>query len=258
MMTIDIAGLVPEIDRILSRGLRRGFGRETGQVCVEAAVCEAMGLPRGDDPGCVDPDVLSYEIHLNDGHWSSPEARARGMRDLAIAQLETKGFLKSGEFGRKMAEKTIRVLIPTMFREVFPSDPACQHAADRCEREGGEAAARTAVGAANAAVIETLNTAAERCKRTDATTWYSTVAKVAAWAADAATTPARTATAAWAADAANVAMTSASVRDAACASTGVPDDRYLLLSARLALDTLKELNAPGVAYLKAGREWLTP
>ncbi len=48
---------------IVDAGLTNGLGvQEPGQMCVEAAVCYALGLPHGDDPKCVDPSLRSLKI----------------------------------------------------------------------------------------------------------------------------------------------------------------------------------------------------
>lgn len=70
------------VDRGLSVGLRDG-----GMVCVEAAVCAALGLPHGDDPGCVLPALRKLKIQVNDRGFNSPETRARALRRLAVAQV---------------------------------------------------------------------------------------------------------------------------------------------------------------------------
>jgi hypothetical protein len=184
--TFDVA----EFDRILACGLSHGLGKRGQQVCIEAAICQVLGLLHGDDPGCVADAVRSYKIALNDSSWSSPEARANGLRDLGLAQLGSKGLVEDQQFASIMAEKTIRVLIPTLFRDLFPKNAACLKAADRCEKEGTkDAAAAAAAGAARAA------------------------AAAVAWAEAAAR------------------------------------DKYLILSASLALEILRELKSPGIALL---------
>jgi len=84
---IDFKKFVPKFDEILSRGLSHGLGKRDGMMCIEAAVCAALDLPHGDDPQCVAAAVRSFKIALNDSNWSSPEARAKGMRNLGIAQV---------------------------------------------------------------------------------------------------------------------------------------------------------------------------
>src|SRR5579859_3008473 len=136
---------VVKFDAILAKGLSHGLGRRDDKVCIEAAICQVLDLPHGDDPGCVAESVRSYKIRLNDSRWSSPEARAKGLRDLGLAQLGSKGVVSDAEFTKRLAEKTIRVLIPKLFREVFPNDASCLEAAKRCEDEGTEAAVASAV-----------------------------------------------------------------------------------------------------------------
>lgn len=76
------------IRELLAHGLVAGLGEPIpGQMCVEAAVCYAFGLPHSDNPPCVGEEVRKFKIKLNDEAWSSPQARAIGMCDLAIAQL---------------------------------------------------------------------------------------------------------------------------------------------------------------------------
>ena len=145
------AETIKKFDAILSRGLCQGVGSRDGQMCIEAAVCAALDLPHGDDPDCVDSAVRSFKIALNDSNWSSSKTRAKGLRDLGIAQIGSRGVVDGLEFSKQMAEKTTRVLIPALFREVFSANQDCLNAAKRCEEEGTRAAAARAAAAAAAA-----------------------------------------------------------------------------------------------------------
>src|SRR6267143_4378421 len=108
MKNIDFDVVVPKLEGILARGLSLGLGTAGEQVCVEAAVCEALGLPHSDDPKCVAPDVRVFKIALNDSRrWLSPKSRAKGLHDLAIAQLGTKSMKG---FAPRLTDKVIRVL----------------------------------------------------------------------------------------------------------------------------------------------------
>jgi len=146
-MTFDITKFdVAAFDRILSCGLSQGLGEREKNVCIEAAICQVLGLPHGDDPGCVTESLRRFKIILNDSpKWPSPVARAAGLHDLGLAQLDSKEKISSVSFSAKIAEKTIKVLIPTLFRELFPTNKELLAAAKRCEDEG------TADAAANAA-----------------------------------------------------------------------------------------------------------
>lgn len=139
---VNMPEVIKKFDEILDRGLCVGIGNLDGQMCIEAAISCAMGLPFGDDPECVAPAVRSYKIKLNDSYvWSSSASRAAGLRKLGIAQIGSRGVVDEQEFARRLAEKTIRVLIPAIFRDVFKNVPECLAAADRCEKEGSEVAA---------------------------------------------------------------------------------------------------------------------
>ena len=96
--------LVSTILETIDAGLVQGLGAPVpGKMCVEAAICYALGLPHGDDPGCVSAAVRSLKIALNDAQWSSNEARAKGMRRLAIAQLGTKENFNETEFAIRVS-----------------------------------------------------------------------------------------------------------------------------------------------------------
>jgi hypothetical protein len=215
---------VSAFDAILARGLSYGLGETNGQMCIEAAICSVLGLPHGDDPGCVASVVRSFKISLNDSSWSSEKARAKGLRDLGLAQLGSKGVVDDVEFATRIAEKTIRVLVPMLLREVAGKDSKCMAAADRCEKEGSEDAARDAArGAASDAARYAASDAARYAARA-----ARDAARYAASAARAASDAARAA--------------SDAARDAA-------SDKYLLLMAGMGLEVLRELNSPGIALL---------
>lgn len=79
--------LAAKVLATVDAGLVQGIGiAEPGAMCIEAAVCYAMGLPHSDRPTCVGEAVRAFKIRLNDSQWSSDKARAEGMRKLAIAQ----------------------------------------------------------------------------------------------------------------------------------------------------------------------------
>ncbi len=234
METIDFPTIIPKFDAILKRGLCAGVGKPDGQMCIEAAITQAMGLPFNDQPECVAPVVRAYKIRLNDAYgWASPQSRAVALRNLGIAQLGSKGLVDEQEFVKRLAEKTIRVLIPKLFRAVLTKFPKCLEAADRCEKEGTrDAAAYAAYAAAYAA------TAAA-----DASYAAATAATAAADAADAA---------AYAAYAA--AYASATAATAAADAAKSDREEYLRLSAELALEVLTELKSPGCEWL----DWTPP
>lgn len=105
--------LVEKIDKILSFGLSCGLGIPIpGEMCVEAAICYSLGLNHGDDPKCVNKFLRAIKIDLNDAIWSSKEARAKGLRNLAILQLGTKENFDEKLFLEKLAMFTCTDFLP--------------------------------------------------------------------------------------------------------------------------------------------------
>ncbi len=140
---LDLASVRRILD-VVDAGLTIGVGRpQPGRMCVQAAVCYALGEPHGDKPQCVAQAVRLLAISLNDAVWSSPQARAAGMRRLAIAQLGTAGTIDEGEFARILADLTIRQILPIALRTVGLEEEAV-----RCEQEGTLEAALAAKEAA--------------------------------------------------------------------------------------------------------------
>jgi hypothetical protein len=155
--------------RVVDAGLSKGVGNQrAGEMCVEAAVCYALGLPHGDDPACVSRALRSLKISLNDKDWSSKAARARGLRRLAVAQLGSAGALDDREFVRRVAESVIRKQVPFALRIAASLHKNAEHqaslteAAARCEKEGTQAAARADARAAADAAARAADAAAAR------------------------------------------------------------------------------------------------
>src|SRR5262245_25758668 len=108
MSTTITKTVARKVLEVVDAGLVKGVGvPELGQMCVEAAVCYALGLPHGDEPNCVAPALRALKINLNDREWSSAAARAKGLRRLAVAQLGSAGALDGREFARRCAKLAI-------------------------------------------------------------------------------------------------------------------------------------------------------
>lgn len=127
----------------IDAGLVRGLGEPVpGKMCVEAAVCYGLGLPHGDDPGCVATSLRVLQTRLNDAGWSSPIARAQGLRRLGVAQLGSKGVLDEDEFIRRTVRLAITKQVPAAVHALARVHPDPMHqaglaiAAERCERDG--------------------------------------------------------------------------------------------------------------------------
>jgi hypothetical protein len=217
--------------KVVDAGLSKGVGKaKPGMMCVEAAVCYALGLPHGDDPACVSRAVRSLKITLNDRYWSSKTARAKGLRRLAIAQLGSRGAIDDKEFAKRCAELATRTCVPAALRSAasIQKDPkhksAMLEAANRCEKEGTREAAIEGKNAANAAA----NAAAD------------------AAAADAADAAADAAYAA--ADAAYAAYAAADAADANAAKKAARD-KSLADFAEGVVQILIDMKAPGCEWL---------
>jgi hypothetical protein len=250
--------LAEKVLEVVDAGLVKGVGvPEPGKLCVEAAVCYAMGLPHGDDPSCVAPSLRRLKIRLNDSAWSSDKARAKGLRRLAIAQLGSAGALDENEFARRCADLVIRSCVPSALRAAAKIQKDKKHraallnAADRCERAADAADAATdavyaAADAADAATDAAYAATDAAYAATDA------VYAAADAAADAATAAA--AAAAYAADAAYAAADAAdAAADAADAATDAADskarDEQLSAFAEGVVQILIAMKAPGCAWL---------
>ena len=152
-MEIDI-NLARKVLQVVDAGLVSGMGTPTpGNMCVEAAVCYAMGLPHGDKPTCVAPALRSLKIRLNDSLWSSDVARSKGLRRLALAQLGSDGVLDEKEFVRRVSRLAIQTQVPAALRAAasicknLHKDKLLTMAA-LCEREPTEKNSRDARQAA--------------------------------------------------------------------------------------------------------------
>jgi hypothetical protein len=101
----------------IKHGLVRGLGKqEHGKMCVEAAVCYAMGLPHGDKPTCVGEAVREYKIRINDSNWTSDAARAKGMKRVAVAQLGSE-HIDQLTFSKRVAVLSVNKILSKVLRD---------------------------------------------------------------------------------------------------------------------------------------------
>lgn len=280
--------IVRRVLEVVDAGLVRGMGEPIpGEMCVEAAVRYALGLPHGDDPPCVAPALRFLKIRINDARWSSPQARARGLRRLAIASLGSAGALDEIEFGSRVARLAIQTCVPTALRAVAQRHAGEQRerllqAADLCEREPtrknalkARAAAYAAAAAAYADAAYDASAAACADTAYDASAAhydaaaYADAADAAAAAADAASyayassvyadaayaayAAARSADAYYAAvagTAATAAAAAAAVKAALSDAAAVAAyDDALATFAEHVVHVLRDMGSPGCAFL---------
>ena len=113
MVSREIAQRVLEV---VDAGLVSGLGEAIpGRMCVEAAVCYAMGLPHSDEPSCVGAAVRGFKIRLNDSKWPTDADRTKGMRKLAIAQLGS-DTIDQMQFSKHVALECQRRVLPLAMR----------------------------------------------------------------------------------------------------------------------------------------------
>ena len=241
-MQIEITReIAAKVLRVVDQGLSKGVGTRRagdvqGEMCVEAAVCYALGLPHGDDPGCVAPTLRSLKIRLNDSNWFSKEARAKGLRRLAVAQLGSKGALDEKEFVKRLVDHAIRKSAPSALRAAASVVKDEKHkaalceAANRCEKEGTRQAALDARAIARAAAA-----AAYAAANAAAAAYAYAAANAAANAADAA---------------ANAAAADAYAAYAAYAAKNSARDTSLAEYSEAVVQILIDMKAPGCVWLE--------
>lgn len=117
---------VKKILDVVDQGLSDGLGKpEPGLMCVEAAVCYAMGWGHTDTPKCVDRVIREPMIEINDGPWESNTERAKALRKLSILQLGTADWIDREKFVDAMIVKSWKETIPFM-ASLIDWDHVCQ------------------------------------------------------------------------------------------------------------------------------------
>ncbi len=253
--------VVTKLLDVVDAGLVNGVGRPVpGQMCVEAAVCYALGLPHGDDPQCVEPSLRSLKIRLNDSNWSSKEARAKGLRRLAVIQLGSKDHLDAKEFTTHCAMLATKTCVPAALRAAasIHKDPkhvqALREAANRCEIEGSrqsaEDARKVAQEARRAAYAYAYPYAFTAADAAAAAAAYAAKHAAAyAYAAEYADAAAAAYAAAYADAAAYAAAYAAEYADAAAAAYA-SRDKSIADFAEGVVQILIEMKVPGVQWLE--------
>lgn len=128
--------LAVKLLKVVDQGLCSGLGGGTdddgnevgkpGDMCVEAAVCFALGLPHGDRPPCVAKWLIDLKIHFNDeGQWIDNKARGKTLRRLAIVQLGTRGIKGFTEdaFNKKFKERMLTKVFPAIHKTALAKKP---------------------------------------------------------------------------------------------------------------------------------------
>jgi hypothetical protein len=240
-------------------GLVSGLGvPKPGEMCIEAAVAFAMGEGHNDRPSCVGDAVRAFKITLNDAAWSSPTARAAGMRAIAIAQLGS-NRIDQVEFAKLLALATVKILLPKTLRTLAALfegaiKEALLGSAEKCSVVGdlsaAESAAKSAESAAKSAAWSAESAAKSAESAAESAAWSAESAAesaAAAWSAESAAW-----SAAWSAEsAAESAAKSAesAAKSAAWAAESAARDSILRFAADMCLSVLKQLSSKGCEWL---------
>jgi hypothetical protein len=157
-VTLETARKVAEV---VGKGLCSGLGKpEPGKMCVEAAVCYAMGLPHSDEPPCVSDAVRAAKIQLNDSQWSCDQARGNGMLAVAVGQLGSKDAVDDLKFAEMFLWRVVREIVCPRFDKIgLPEHAEAMKSADTLVSL--ERSAKAAADAADAADADAAIQAAE-------------------------------------------------------------------------------------------------
>jgi hypothetical protein len=248
--------IVTKLLDLLSYGLTRGLGEQKpGEMCVEAAVCAAYGLPHGDEPPCVDSSVREFKIRLNDLSWSSNSARAEGMKALAIAQLGS-NEINEQVFVKTLILSTVQRILPIVLRNVNLEKEAIN-----CEKAINLDSAALAVHAAwRRAKVGYVSAAVLNVKR--AVAWAREEYKAAGAVVDAAGRAARSVASAVGNAASAAADAAAETYATLYGTRGLTErlavqkaadgayDNILILMAQIGVEALQKAKSPGCKYLK--------
>jgi hypothetical protein len=140
-------------------GLVKGLGEPIpGQMCIEAAICWALGEPHGENPSCVALPDRKFSIQLNDAPWSSNAVRAKHLLPLALAQLNTAGADRT-KWVQAVVLGTIQRILPLALDAAGLTERA-QACRDSKTLEEGRKVARATAATANAAAYADANAAA--------------------------------------------------------------------------------------------------
>jgi hypothetical protein len=188
--------LIATVESRFGGVLTSGSHEPDGHACLLEAVSIARGLDWTDDPSIVRmPDLRG----LNDAPWSSDEVRTKHLLPVGVALYDWAEWSEERrqEFAKRVAEQTIRVIVPMALRQAAKANPKfaadLEAAAKLCADEGTESAARSAARSAQSA-----QSAAQSAARSAARSAESAAARSAESAASAASAAAWSA--AWSAE----------------------------------------------------------
>jgi hypothetical protein len=202
--------LIATVESRFGGVLTKGSHAPDGHACLLEAVSIARGLDWTDDPSIVRmPDLRG----LNDAPWSSDEVRTMHLLPVGVALYDWAEWPEERrqEFAKRVAEQTIRVIVPMALRQAAKANPKfaadLEAAAKLCADEGTESAAAWSASASAAAAA--ARSAAASAARSAAWWAAESAARSAAWWAAESAAAARSAAASAAESAAESAESAA-------------------------------------------------
>ena len=120
-----------QLEEIFDRGLTAGIGSATGRTCIEGALSLVFDGELGDQPSCVASPDRVWAIQINDADWPSPEARAKALLPIALAQAGTAGTDRTA-WVQAVVLGTIQRVLPIALEAVGLADEAeaCRESTD--------------------------------------------------------------------------------------------------------------------------------
>ena len=133
--------------------LYAGAHNPDSRACVIEVATVVRKQAWSDDPSAAKlPDLRP----LNDALWSSDQARTEALIPIVLALWDWSTWMATQQqrWATKIAERTIREILPPMLRQI-----GLDTEADRCEKEGTEEAARAAGAVRTAAAVKAAGAA---------------------------------------------------------------------------------------------------
>jgi len=216
--------LIQQFDSLIAPGLAPTDYHRDNLENAQSALCLSLGLHRWARPENILLSAWGYVSRLNGLPWSSPEARAAGLRDITIAQLGSRGVASDANFVHLVEAKLFSILLPRLFRRKMYDTMNDEWLIQRCEKYADLRSAKEAADSVGARYVSS---------------WLNMLA--VCWDEG------------FLADRAHAVETGDYIpwiaKHAQASDATATQDEYLLLAAGLGLETLRELRSPGCSLI---------
>lgn len=119
---------IKKLTELASKGFIVGIGTPNpGRLCIESAICLAMGEPHGDTPSCVHLLDRKLAVDLNDFAWASPQIRAQMLLPIGIAQLGTADVDRT-KFWQEVYTGLVSKVLPFALHAINLDQTKCESA----------------------------------------------------------------------------------------------------------------------------------